>query len=117
MPEVCQSVRTDGNPAILQKNLKFFVRVSTEMPHIAMTICMFYPYVRMAKTLFTVLKDILYITDSVVIIVRVRALNHYLFFSFCQRDWCRTRYPYFSCLMVRCHFCGRILTRVSQMGE
>ena len=55
------------------------------MPHIAMTICMFCPYVRMAKTLPTVLKDILYITDSVVIFVRVRALNHYLFFVFAKK--------------------------------
>jgi hypothetical protein len=114
MPGVCQSVRTDGNPAIPEENLKFVVRVSTEMPHIAMTICMFYPYVRMEKTLPTVLKDILYITDNVVIFIRVRALNLSLFL---RRNWCKTRYPYLSCLMVRCLFRGRIRIRVSQMGE
>jgi len=81
---VCQSVRTDGNPAILQKNLKSVVHVGTEILHIATTICMFYPHARMVKTLPTMLKDSLYITDSAVIFVRVRALNHYFFFCFCD---------------------------------
>jgi hypothetical protein len=37
----------------------------------------------MVKILPTMLKDTLYITDSAVIFVSVRALNHYFFF-FCD---------------------------------
>jgi hypothetical protein len=85
MLEVCQSVLTDGNPTTLQKKFKFVVRVSTEICHIAMKICMFYPHARMAKTLPTMLKGILYITDSAVISIRVRALNHYFFFVFAKK--------------------------------
>jgi hypothetical protein len=73
---VCQSVRTDGNLAILQKYIKFVVHVITEIPHIAITICTIYPHARMAKPLPTMLKDILYIMDSAVIFVTVPALNH-----------------------------------------
>jgi len=50
-----------------------------------MTVCMFYPHARMSRTLPTVLKDILYFTDSAVIFVRVLALNHYFFFAFAKK--------------------------------
>jgi hypothetical protein len=113
---VCQSVRNDGNPAILQKNLKFVVRVGTEIPHIAMTICMFYLHARMAKNLPTMLKDILYITDSAVIFVMTRALNHYFFYDFAKR-LVQNSHSLFFLLNGEMVFRVRISTRVSQMGE
>jgi len=114
---VCQSIRTGGNPAFLQKNLKFVVRVSREISHIAMTICMFYPHVHMAKTLSTVLKNILYITDSAVTFARVRALNHNFFFAFAKKLVQNSLSLFFLLNGETAFFRGRIRTRVSQMSE
>jgi hypothetical protein len=81
---VCETIRTDGAPAILVKKFRNCLHVCQEILRIMVTVSMLHNHASTAKTLFTLLEEILSITNSVVIFIRVRALNHCSFCALCE---------------------------------
>jgi hypothetical protein len=83
---VCESSRTDGAPGTMAKISGFVTHVRKEIPRIMMTGCMLHLHGSTTKTLPTMLKDVLSITNSVVIFIRVHALNHCFFCAVCEES-------------------------------
>ena len=78
------SVFTDGAPAMLGNNSRFFVWLKQEIPHLQVTLCFFHRHAWASKTLLPKLKNVLDTSVKTINLIRGRALNHRLFKSLCQ---------------------------------
>ena len=110
--QIINSVFTDGAPAILGNNSRFFALSKQEILHLQDTHCFPYRHALASKTLPPKLKNLLDTSVKTINLIRGRALKHCLFKSLCQ-DFESEHLVLLFCTEVRWLSLGRALTHFS----